>query len=117
MEIIYIGGVTQSIFLAFLVFGKKSKSTSDYILAFWLVLIAFNLLDYYFAETGFALKHPYLLSIGTCIPLLHGPFMLIYILLMINTEGKFKTVYLLHGLPFLIFTFYLVFNFYFLKHL
>ncbi len=114
MEIIFIIGVTQSLFLAFLVYSKKNKSLADYVLTVWFILIALNLLDYYFAISGFAKQHHYLLSLGTCIPLLHGPLMLLYIVLLIKTEVNFKWVYLLHILPFCFFIIYLFFNFYIL---
>jgi len=41
--------------------------------------------------------------------------MFVYVLVMINKTGRFKPVYWLHGLPFLIFTVYLLINFYFLS--
>ena len=114
MEIIYIIGAAQAIFLSILAFNKKNKHDGDYILAVWLCFIGIHLLDYYLNKTGLTFEYPHLLGIGACFPLLQGPFMYVYTLVMINKSNKLKAVYLLHGLPFLVFTIYFLFDFYFL---
>jgi AraC-like DNA-binding protein len=115
MDIIYMIGAAQAFFLSLIAFSKKGKSDGDYILAVWLCFIGFHLLDYYLLKTGFSYEHPHLLGIGACFPLLQGPFMYVYTLVMINKENRLKPVYLLHGLPFLAFTIYFLFTFYFLS--
>ncbi len=115
MQIIYIIGASQALFLSILAFNKKNKNDGDYVLAIWLCFIAFHLLDYYLLKTGFSYEHPHLLGIGACFPLLQGPFMYVYTLVMIDKNNRLSPVYLLHGLPFLVFTIYFVFDFYFLS--
>jgi len=115
MQIVYIIGASQAFFLSILAFNKKNKNDADYVLAIWLCFIAFHLLDYYLLKTGFSYEHPHLLGIGACFPLLQGPFMYVYTLVMINKNTRLSPVYLLHGLPFLVFTIYFVFDFYFLS--
>jgi len=115
MEIIYIIGATQSFFLSVLAFNKKNKTDGDYILAVWLAFIGFHLLDYYLNKSGFSIDHPHLLGIGACFPLLQGPFMYVYTLVMISKNNRLAPVNLLHGLPFLAFTIYFLFDFYFLS--
>jgi hypothetical protein len=115
MEIIFIIGASQAFFLSILAFNKKNKNDGDYVLAIWLCFIAFHLLDYYLNKTGFTFEHPHLLGIGACFPLLQGPFMYVYTLVLINKTNRLSPVYLLHGLPFLVFTIYYVFDFYFLS--
>jgi AraC-like DNA-binding protein len=115
MDIIYVIGATQAFFLSILAFNKKHKTDGDYILAVWLGFIGFHLLDYYLNKTGFVYEHPHLLGIGASFPLLQGPFMYVYTLVMINKDNRLKPVYLLHGLPFLVFTVYFLFDFYFLS--
>jgi len=73
------------------------------------------LLNHYFESTGFSFQHPHLLGIGVGFPILEGPFMYVYILVMINKSGKFKPIYWLHALPFIFFTIYFIFDFYFLN--
>lgn len=115
MEIIYIIGATQAFFLSVLAFNKKNKTDGDYILAVWLGFIGFHLLDYYLNKTGYVYEHPHLLGIGACFPLLQGPFMYVYTLVLINKDNRLKPAHLLHGLPFLVFTLYFLFDFYFLN--
>lgn len=115
MEVVYVLGASQAFFLSFLVFKKAGKSDGDYILAIWLAFMGLHLLDYYFFVTGFNLRHPHLLGVGQCFPMLEGPFMFVYILTMINKGSKFRMRYLWHGLPFLLFTIYFAFDFYHLN--
>jgi AraC-like DNA-binding protein len=115
MEIIFIIGASQALFLAFLAFNKKNRSNADFVLAIWLFLIAINLIDFYLLKTGLAYEHPHLLGIGACIPLIHGPFMYVYLLVMISRNSKILPGYLLHGIPFIAFTIYFMFDFYFLN--
>ncbi|MEP1791339.1 AraC family transcriptional regulator [Reichenbachiella sp.] len=114
MEVIFILGASQAFFLSFLVFKKASKSDGDYVLGAWLAFMGLHLLDHYFMSMGFSFRYPHLLGVGQCFPMLQGPFMFVYILVMIGKHGKFKPIYLLHGIPFLVFTIYFTFDFYIL---
>jgi len=115
MEVVFLLGSVQALFLAILVFNKKHKSTGDYVLGIWLVFIGLHLLNHYLFTTGFLYRHPHLLGIGTPFPLLEGPFMFVYVLVTISKRGRFRPVYLLHGIPFLLFTVYYIFEFYILS--
>lgn len=114
MEVIFILGASQAFFLSFLVFKKSDKSHGDYVLAAWLTFMGLHLLEFYSHSVGLNLRYPHLLGVGVCFPMLQGPFMFVYILVMINKKGKFKPIYLLNGLPFLLFTIYFFFDFYLL---
>ena len=115
MDIIYLLGTSQAFFLAILAFFKRNKSTGDYMLASWLVFMGLHLLYYYLRTTGIIFQYPHLLGIGFCFPMLQGPFMFVYVLVMINKTGRLKLDYWLHGLPFIIFSLYFIFDFYFLS--
>ncbi len=115
MEVIFLLGATQALFLAILVFNKKGKSHGDYILGSWLIFMGLHLLYYYFISTGFLALHPHLLGIGSGFPMLEAPFMFVYVLVMIGQKGEFRAIYLLHGIPFLVFTIFMMFDFYFLS--
>ena len=84
-------------------------------LASWLVFMGLHLLYYYLRTTGIIFQYPHLLGIGFCFPMLQGPFMFVYVLVMINKTGRLKLDYWLHGLPFIIFSLYFIFDFYFLS--
>lgn len=114
MDVIFLLGVSQAFFLAFLVFKKDQKSHGDYVLALWLAFLGLHLLDYYIISTNLGMKYPHLLGIGVCFPMLQGPFMFVYIKVMISKSGKIKLIYWLHSLPFILLTLYLFFDFYLL---
>lgn len=115
MEVIFLLGASQAFFLSFLGFSKKNKSKADFVLAFWLIIMGLQLLDHYFYSTGFSARYPHLLGMGILFPLIQGPFMFVYVLVMVNKSGKFKPEYWLHAIPFLIFLVYLIFDYYFLS--
>jgi AraC-like DNA-binding protein len=114
MVVIFLFGTVQAIFLSILIFTKKNKATGDYVLGSWMIFMGLHLLNTYFHHTGLAWKYPQLLNIGIFFPILEGPFMFVYVLVLINKTNRFKPVYWLHGLPFLLITIYLLFDFYFL---
>ena len=115
MEVIFLLGAVQALFLAVLVFNKKKKSAGDFVLGAWLAFMGIHLLHHYLYSTGFMFRHPHLLGTGIAFSLLEGPFMFIYVLVMISKTGKFRWVYLLHGLPFMLFSIYFTFEFYVLS--
>ena len=115
MEVIYLLGSVQAFFLSVLVFNKKQKSHADIVLGLWLAFIGLHILYYYLFTTGFSFRHPHLLGTGIAFPLLEAPFMLIYVMLIISRSGKFRAVYLLHGIPFLAVTLFFAFRFYHLS--
>lgn len=115
MEVIFLLGTVQAFFLSILVFNKKGKSDADFVLGTWLAFMGIHLLYYYLFSTGFLFRYPHLLGIGAAFPQLEAPFMFLYVVLMIRKDGKFKFTDLLHALPFLLFTVYFSFIFYFLS--
>ena len=112
MEIVFIIGATLSFFLAFLVFSKENKTTGDYILGSYLAVIGLYFTILYLESIS--VEYPRFVNIlGFNIPLLMGPFMFLYVLFMVKTNNKFKAIYWLHGLPYLLFSLYSVFYLYF----
>jgi AraC-like DNA-binding protein len=112
MEIIFIIGSTLSFFLAILVFSKKNKITGDYLLGSYLAVMGLYFTILYLESIN--IEYPTVASVmGFNIPLLMGPFMFLYVLLMVKTNNKFKAIYMLHGLPYLLFSLYSVLYLYF----
>jgi len=114
MDVIFLLGASQAAFLSFLVFNKKDKSHGDFVLGAWLAFIGLHLLDYYFFATGLNLKYPHLLAMGEFFPLLQGPFMYVYVLLVISQDGRIKPIHFLNALPFVAIVCYFIFDFYIL---
>jgi AraC-like DNA-binding protein len=112
MNVIFVIGATLSFFLAFLVFSKKNKTAGDYVLGSYLAVFGLYFIILYL--DSIAIKYPQIINLlGFNIPLLGGPFIFLYVLVMVKTNNKFKAVYWLHGLPYLLFNLYSVLYFYF----
>ena len=114
MEVIFLIGMAEATFLAVLIFSKKNKSVADYVLAIWMLFIGLHLLFHYFHYTKLDLQYTHLLAISAFFPILQGPFLFVYVAILINEKGEFKKSYLWHALPFIFFMTYGMFDFYLL---
>jgi AraC-like DNA-binding protein len=112
MAAIFLLGSAQALLMVLLLLNKKGRTTADHILTAWLFFMGLHLLDYYLNVSGFTQNHPHLMGIGSGFPMLEGPFMFIYVSVVISKTGKFKLAYLLNIIPFLIYMVFLVFDFY-----
>jgi AraC-like DNA-binding protein len=100
---IYLAGVSITFFLTVLLTGKRNKTPADIILAFWLFFIGFHLFEYYLFITKEIFLYPSLLGVGLPLPLLHGPFLFLYILALTQQTPKKKIFQALHFVPAVIF--------------
>ncbi len=96
---IYIAGLSISLFIAALLFYKKKKSRSDFILLGWMLLIAIHLYLFYINFTGDVYQAPHLLGLHFPLPLLHGIFLYYYVASVTNQFPKKKWIVLLHLIP------------------
>lgn len=95
---LYLIGIIITFFLAILLISKKGKSKADRILASWLCLIGVHLQLFYLHFSGEYVHFSYLLGLEIPIPLMHGPFLYLYIrALTYPTQQSYKS--LLHFLP------------------
>ena len=99
----YLAGVSISFFLAILISGKKDKSAADIILAFWLCFIGIHLFFYYSITTKQIIDYPSLLAINIPFPLLHGPFLFLYISSLTQSKQVSIFLRLSHFIPFVCF--------------
>ena len=109
MEIVLLLGTAQAVFISFFLFTNKSKSTSDYILAVWLLFTVSPLVIYYFNFDEYSnilrnsrIYPSWLIKINLPFFLGHGPLMYLYIISAIN-QKKIKLFYLLYFVPMFIF--------------
>lgn len=98
---LYLSGIFIAFFLTFLLLTKKSKSSADFILSGWLLVIGINLLSHYLFLTGQHTKYPSFVFLGFTLPLLYGPFLYLYVKKQTSPE-PFSLKQLLHFLPFVI---------------
>ena len=75
---LYLLGIFLAFFLSFLLITKKNKNAADYILSAWLSVLGANLITYYLLSTH-QYSYPSWVVFGTMLPLLHGPFLYLYV--------------------------------------
>ncbi|MDH5603446.1 MAG: hypothetical protein OEY51_05890, partial [Cyclobacteriaceae bacterium] len=116
LNVLFIIGAVQAFFLATLVFSKKNKITGDYVLGTWIGFMGIHLFNYYLFASGFLEKYPSLISIGTNFPMLQGPFMFVYVMVMISRENRIKPSWWFHALPYLLSLAYFLVDYQFLSY-
>lgn len=97
---LYIIGFGISFFLSVTLFSKKSKSIADKLLAVWLSIIGVHLLLYYLFTTGGYENNGLVISLGSALPLIHGPFLYLYTLTS-TSRTSWKNSYIWHFLLFI----------------
>jgi len=76
---LYLVGIILSIFLCLLLLMKRKYFFSDKVLMAWMAVMAIHQLIFYSVYSGFALQHTFLLGFGLPMPVLHGPFLFLYV--------------------------------------
>ncbi|MCB0629534.1 MAG: AraC family transcriptional regulator [Saprospiraceae bacterium] len=102
MEAISIIGMGLAFFFELLLLRKKDKSISDRILAVWMFIIGLHLFSAYGIAQGFHLRWPLLIMIFAPFPMLHGPFLLLYLMSLTRESRKVRWYDLIHFLPYLL---------------
>lgn len=96
MGIIFIIGSVQAFFIEFILLNKKNKAFADKVLAVWMFFIGVHLFLYYLYHIEIYLEWPYMMGIMAPLPLVHGPFLLMYVISLIKPEKKVSRWNLLH---------------------
>lgn len=96
---LYLLGVSLSIFLFLILISKKRKTLPDKILVFWLAFLGLNIFDYYLSITGIDLNFPFLLALGAPLPLIQGPLLFLYTAALTNQLPKNKYKVFFHFAP------------------
>jgi AraC-like DNA-binding protein len=99
---VFIIGITLAFFLEFLLLSKPNKSSADKILAIWLLVIGIHLFLFYLRFDEKYSLIPFLTGLDIPFPLLHGPFLYLYVAVITNQQPKFTSLKYLHFIPFLV---------------
>lgn len=112
MEVIILFGFFEAFIIFVLLFLKKNRALSDVILSFVFLIYAINILLSYLEVYNRNHSYPYPFLINASVPLiiLHGPALWFYIKSQTVQNFKFRKIYLLHFLPFLILFIFLSFE-------
>ena len=96
-------GAIQSLFFSFLIMRKREKTTADKILMIWLLVLFVQIFANYLEFTGYYDKFPHLVGSTSSLIFLYGPLLYFYVKWNISDTTRFRKVYLLHFLPFLLY--------------
>ncbi len=107
MNAIFIIGSVQAFFFSVLIFTKTQKKLHDKILGLWLFFMGLQLLMKYIIFNELYVYIPWILGFNGGLPLVHGPFLFLYINALTENYNKLRSIDLLHLLPFIIFYTYL----------
>jgi len=108
MNTVFTIGIFLCFFLQFLLLSKKQASTSDRILAVWMFVFGLHIFSYYLHWLGYWEIYPHLSGIHHPFPLLHGPFLYLYVLFSIRSDQNFNWQNYLHFAPALLFYVYMI---------
>jgi len=108
MNSLFTIGIFLCFFLQFLLLSKKKASTSDRILAIWMFVFGLHIFSYYLHWLGYWEVYPHLSGIHHPFPLLHGPFLYLYILFSVRSDQNFNWQNYLHFAPALLFYLYMI---------
>jgi len=98
----------QAFFLAVLLVSKQKKHLSDIVLSIWLLFIGLHMFIYY-SSAKIHLQSSILMNLNAGFPFLQGPFLYFYVKARTMQKPKLRLIYVIHLLPFIFFTFYVVF--------
>ncbi|MFT5823307.1 MAG: AraC-like DNA-binding protein [Crocinitomix sp.] len=104
MEVVFIIGSVQSVFLATLVLAKKNKMLADKLLAIWLIFMGIHLFSYYMNVTGILFDYPFFDALSVAFPMLEGAFVFIYVSIITSKVQRLQWRYLIPISPYIIFT-------------
>lgn len=96
---IYSAGLAISLFLLLLLISKKQKNNADKIMTAWFFFAVIHLFYISWYAAGIYEKTPALIGWELPFPLLHGPFLYLYILYLTNQQ-KHHIKNILHFIPF-----------------
>ncbi len=104
MEVVFLIGTIQAIFLAALVLIKKNKMLADNFLAIWLLFMGLHLFSYYMNVVEIIVDYPFFDAVSASFPMLEGAFTFLYVSIITSKVQRLKWNYLIHISHYLIFT-------------
>jgi len=108
MNTVFTIGIFLSFFLQFLLLTKKKATISDRILALWMFVFGLHIFSYYIHWLGYWETYPHLSGIHHPFPLLHGPFLYLYVLFSVKSVQRFQWWNYLHFAPAATFYLYMI---------
>lgn len=115
MQYLFFTGIILSAFLSLVLFSRREKSISDYLLASWFCISGGALFSYTLVYTQQYLTYPSLTVFGMALPLAASPILFLYVKYQTNPLFSFNKLDLLHFIPLIVVSFFFI-DFYFLPY-
>ncbi len=96
-------GAIQALFFSMILFNKKEKTLSDKILQFWLFVLFLHISANLLELLGYYDRYPHLIGSSSSLVFLYGPLLYFYAKTYVSNSWRFKKIYLLHLIPFLLY--------------
>lgn len=112
MEVLFLVGLFQSLFFAVFLLTKKENKKANVLLGIWLIFLALYFVEIWFNISEAYLNYPHFIGIFSGLPLLHGPFLLLYALFLTNLRHRWQLIDYLHFVPFLLYYVFFFFSFF-----
>jgi hypothetical protein len=85
---LYVFGLSVAFFLFILILVKKGKTRPDYFLLSWIGVLALHLALFNLDYSGVIYQYPFLLGLTLPLPVVHGPFLYLYTLALIQKDQR-----------------------------
>lgn len=115
MAVVFLIGAVQAFFLAFVLSSNRSNHPAARFLNIWMSFLGIMLVGVYLGASGFYRAHPQFFGFDSSLILLQGPFLYVYVLLVLNRVRGVTPILLLHAIPFLFFTGYFIYQIHLLE--
>lgn len=113
MQYFFFAGIILSAFLSLVLFSRREKSISDYLLESWFSFSVGALYSYTLVYTQQYLLYPFLIVFGMALPLASSSILYVYVKYKIDPLFLFNKMDLLHFIPLIIVSLLFI-DFYFL---
>lgn len=97
-QLIYVAGISISLFLFIILISKQKKTIADKILSIWLFFALLHLVFIACYACGLVNKTSAIAGWELPLPFLHGPFLYLYIVFL-SGQQRYKWNYLFHFIP------------------
>jgi len=103
MVTILATGAIQALFFSVILLNKKTKTTADKILSFWLFVLFLHISANLLELLGYYDKYPHLIGSSSSLVFLYGPLLYFYAKTYVSNSLPFKKEYFLHLIPFILY--------------
>jgi AraC-like DNA-binding protein len=116
MDIIFLLGAVQAFFFGVLLLDRGKNRLPPKLLLLFFSIIGFVLIEHYLFQRKIIFEYPHLLGLTYTFPIILGPILFFYTKSLVNENNAISfRDFLLHAIPFLFVSTFLIYDFYFLS--